>query len=272
MKFLSKKEYADDFQQGRLYMNSLSYFWNHGFSAQKDIMEGVLLSVPPETFSFPLDFVRGQLTDLLFQAVGYGFCNVFCMSAVGLSVLRDTFRGALVKVETPSNMHEFGKYAVIVTDTSEFLRRINRAAKGCKYLCGKVNYSPATLRGQRMDHRHHIIFKSESTFDISEIGGIKKRWDSFDKNEKYSGQMEWRLCIYRGEKSTSPFCLDIGDISDITRRVETKALREEIDRLLPELKISGMEDIFYGNVSRRELRELFYRLGDNRAWMLSTFG
>lgn len=41
IKFFGKRNYAEQFLQGELYMNSLSYFWDNGFEEQKDLFEGV---------------------------------------------------------------------------------------------------------------------------------------------------------------------------------------------------------------------------------------
>ena len=38
-RFFSQKNFLDAFISGKLYMNTLNYFWNNGFEEQKDIFE-----------------------------------------------------------------------------------------------------------------------------------------------------------------------------------------------------------------------------------------
>ena len=36
IRFISKKKYANQFLSGKIYMNSMSFFWSKGFEEQKD--------------------------------------------------------------------------------------------------------------------------------------------------------------------------------------------------------------------------------------------
>lgn len=272
-KFTSKEKYANSFRRGRLHMNTLSYFWNNGFEDQKDIMEGVILSAPPQNVDFlPVDFASLQLADIQFRAVGYEFCNVFCMARFEIIPLTTVPGGRLVDIRTPSNMKDFGDYVVIVDDEAEYLRRIHTAAKNFQYLCGNVCYHNPTLKGAPMEKRPHLLLQTDNTFDVRKLDGAKKKWDAFDKNMRYSGQNEWRLCLYRDVTSTEPYELDIGDIRDITHMIKTRDLEKEIYKLKSNPKFFQSEEAYYGNVSRKDLRELFYKLGDYKAWMFSTIG
>ena len=78
-RFFSQKKFLDAFISGKLYMNTLNYFWNNGFEEQKDIFEGVVCTVPVKDFNgFPMDFQAAQASDYHFRAEGYKFCNVLC--------------------------------------------------------------------------------------------------------------------------------------------------------------------------------------------------
>lgn len=254
-------------------MNTLHYFWNNGAEDQKDILEGVILSTSPQNIDFvPTDFMNHQLTDIQFQAIGYAFCNVFCMSRFEIVPLMPVRGGKLVDIRTPTNMKNFGDYVVIVDDEEEYLRRINKAAKNYPYLCGKVHYHNPTLNGTPMEKRPHIIVRREDALDIHKLNGVKKKWDAFDKSTRYRGQLEWRLCLYRGVTSIEPFELDIGDIRDITHMIKVNDLEKEIYKLKNNPNFLKSTEAYYGNVSRKDLRELFYKLGDYKAWMFLTIG
>lgn len=63
-RFFSQKKFLDAFISGKLYMNTLNYFWNNGFEEQKDIFEGVVCTVPVKDFNgFPMDFQAAQASD-----------------------------------------------------------------------------------------------------------------------------------------------------------------------------------------------------------------
>ena len=49
-RFFSQKKFLDAFISGKLYMNTLNYFWNNGFEEQKDIFEACCLYGPSERF------------------------------------------------------------------------------------------------------------------------------------------------------------------------------------------------------------------------------
>lgn len=50
----------------------------------------------------------------------------------------------------------------------------------------------------------------------------------FDKMDKFSWQNEWRVILYRGEKSVEPYRLEIGNIRDICHWVTIDNLENEI--------------------------------------------
>lgn len=254
-------------------MNSLSYFWNNGSEEQKDILEGMILSTSPQNFSdiLPNEFMDIQLTDICFRAVGYAYCHVLCMARIEFKPIMKTQSGTLVDISTPPDMEALGEYAIIINNEAELLRRINQAAGNNKYLCGPVNYHPPMLNGERMEKRHHIVLKSDKTFDIGKIPGNHLRLDAFDKSERYRGQNEWRLCLYDGKKSEKAIDLDIGDLHDISHVVKTRNLESELRKLSKNIS-RYQQDLYYGNANRRELRELLYKLGDNQAWAFSTIG
>lgn len=264
-------DYAKLFQQGKLYMNTLSWFWNNGFEDQSDILEGVIAKVPPRNMhGFDPDFLEAQCVDFQIQAYGYQFCNVFCMSKIDVNISPN----GKANVAFPAGMKEFGKYAVIVDDENEFLRRINGAAikNGYKYLCGRVNYHMQKIDGVDTTAKHQMTLRTKDPCNIEKyIQGDYKKYDSFDKCTKYAHENEWRISLYRGIKSQAAYEFDIGDLRDITHIVEVTDIN--IIQLLNTCgKLRQSIDCYYGNIGRKELRHLFYQLGDNKGWIISTIG
>jgi len=269
-------DYGESFQKGNLYMNTLDYFWKNGKYKQQDILEGIISTASIDAIEgMPDNFKNVQLVDYQFQAVGYAFCNVFCMSRVEMIILETLTNGYLCDIKT-APIKSFGKYAVIIDDEKEFLSRIKKAVDklNYKFLCGKVDYHIPYFNGVPLDDkRPHIVLRTDPPFDINNILKIKDRRDAFDKAAQFRNQLEWRMCLYRGEKSTEPFTLNIGDIHDITHKVRTYEFeRNEIYKLKYNRKIFDSNDLYYGNISRRELRDLFYKLGDYKAWLISVVG
>lgn len=266
-------DYADSFINGCLYMNTLHYFWNNGFQEQKDIYEGIIGSITPEqAIGFDQDFLNVQGRDLQFQAVGYSYCNVFCMSIIDFIKPADFKNNSSIQAVYPPNMNEFGKYAVIIDDENEFLRRVNAASKNYNYLCGRVNYHTPLLNGKINPLKHSITLRTDESYNFLDYYHQAKKYDAFDKSSFYKLQNEWRICLYRGLKSTEHFCLEIGGIKDIAHVIETKDFIKHIPTLIKNPKIQKSVESYYGNTDRHKLRDMFYELGDNEAWGISTIG
>ena len=264
-------DYAESFINGCLYMNTLHYFWENGFQEQKDICEGVIGSIPPEQIAgFEQYFYSVQGHDLQFQAVGYSFCNVFCMSIIDFLSVPNGFTE--MQAVYPPNMKKFGEKAVIIDDENEFLRRINSVAKNDHYLCGRVNYHTPRLNGKTNYLKHSVMLRTQEAYKFSDFISKARKYDAFDKSDFYKLQNEWRLCLYRGVKSTEPFCLEIGSIKDIAHIVDTKDFIACIPSLYDNPKVLDSVEAYYGNTDRHKLRDMFYQLGEYKAWMLSTIG
>lgn len=257
-------DYAEDFQNGTLYMNTLNYFWENGFEDQRDILEGVSAKSSKDFSNINIPSIKDYiLSDYMFRAEGYKYCNVFCMYSLNIECYE-----CFVKFNTNPDMIKFGKYAIIINDENEYYRRINAAAKKYSYLCGNVNYHriPPSISS-----RNHILLNSKQLFD-SKIINIQHRRDSFDKDEKYKYQSEWRLTLFRGIKSTEPFLLEIGDIRDISTCIKSEDFESEISNHIKNTKFDESNECYYGNIRRQHLREQFVKLGDDKCRLFLIFG
>ena len=100
--------------------------------------------------------------------------------------------------EQRKEMQSFGDTAVIITNVSEFIRRVSESAKliGAQLGYGPVNY----YRDNEKTHQMQVM----------EQHGAAPLW----KRERYSNQREYRFYL---DKETDDFLiLDIGDIHDIS--------------------------------------------------------
>lgn len=273
IKFFSQKSYLREFVSGKLYMNSLDYFWNNGFYEQKDIFEGVVCTVPVRGFNeMPLDFQAVQASDYHFRADGYRFCNVLCFYKVEL-----TQSGRVFHYDLNPSMSQFGDYVAIITNEAEFLKRIETAVRNNNYqvLCGDVHYHPQMINGIQSNPGPRMYLEAEGKkFTIEELRckgfGIRKR-DCFDKGLQYMNQREWRIALYRGYKCTDAYKLDVGNLSDVICCCNAANIQNSIDNCLRLHMYSNVEG-WHGTVSRSEMRELFYHLGEDTTTLFSVIG
>ena len=272
-RFFSRKKFLDAFISGKLYMNTLNYFWNNGFEEQKDIFEGVVCTVPVKDFNgFPMDFQAAQASDYHFRAEGYKFCNILCFYKINF-ILED----GLLHCDLNDDMSKFGEYVAIITNENEFLRRIEAAVKRNHYevLCGDVHYHPQMLNGKQSKEgpRMYLAVK-DRFFKIEELQNrgfnIRKR-DCFYKGIEYHNQNEWRVALYRGEQTTDAYELDVVNLSDIVCCYPVRDIQKGLAHCINR---NGVSDTvgWRGTIGRREMRELFYNLGNNNTTMFSIIG
>ncbi len=299
LKFISQKSFVDDFLNGSLYMNSLYYFWNEYPIKEAAIKRAELISLNPEVdldnISFPIDYKispaqadmfegtvgfdnsknsnmsieNHMFTDTIIRAVGFQFCDTLSFYRLDYE-----FDNMILHYDLP-NMKEFGNYVAIIKDKKELLRRVNEAAKrdNINYLCGDVHYRGLKKSGVNTDfsRKNHITLKCDALFNMDDFN-LKSKRDCFIKMDKYSWQREWRIAVYRGVKDTNAYRLEIGNIKDIVECVSAENLVSTIDRLLRYGEIKTWSVGFYGNISRRDMKEKFYQLGDNMAEMFWLIG
>ena len=267
LKFVGQSEYADSFLDGKLYMNTLHYFWNDYKLVvlprdTEDCLEGC--AGISDIKVIKRDFGDQAINACMARAVGYQYCNVLCFYKLDTAFLPSFSSENLLRMRT------FGNYVIIIDDKEEFIRRIDRKVKNLnyKYLCGEVKYrNPKFI--EDINDQHHIFARAEKYYDLRNIDIASKR-DCFTKTERYSNQNEWRLAIYRGVQETEAYILDIGEMRDIAHKIDINMILEELKQLTAEGKIKTDEYGYYGNISKQEMNKLFYKLGEYRAEIFAT--
>ena len=276
IKYFAKEEYRKQFVAGKLYMNTIDYFWNNGFDDQRDVFEGIVCTVPVKDFEgFEPDFQVVQATDYRFRAIGYKYCNVCCFYRLDYE-----YNERYIRYNHDPQMIEFGEYAALITDKEEFMRRIDRAIKrgNFKYLCGKVHYRVPEKDGIPVKRGPTIDLETKDFyFSLQELidrGYRISRRDCFDKDIRYGRQQEWRIALYRGKKETHPYCLEVGNLSDIVQCFHASEFTKAIDYYLDSNNLESIStfDGWYGNIERKKMRELFYELGENKTVLMATIG
>lgn len=311
LKFISCENYAKDLLAGNLYMNSLEYFWNEypmikakkkrdellayakannlemnedellislgkerEVQGQMDLFEGIYCHADASKLGFQKDLEEHLVTDVSFRAEGYRYCHVHCYYR--LDYWMDNFA---VHWDENEAIKDFGEYVVIIDDEAEFLKRIGRAASSncMDYLCGSVKYREPIKDGKPTPIGNHVVMKlSDRLVDVHDAAykdAITRNRDAFDKMSKMSYQKEWRIAVYDGKRNASAITLHIdGGISDIAHVVKTSELLQELDDMFLRKAVKIGESGYYGNISRADMREKFYALGDYKASMFAVFG
>lgn len=158
VKGFGRQEYREEFLDGRLYMNSLGYFWSNGNEAQRDAAEGLSLEIEPMTLeALPIEFRRVQMHCAQVCPSGFASCNILCFAM-------DTVKNinGLPCIETLGNPRELGEYFIAIDDIDQFLKRVvcAVAAQGAEYIFSPVAYGPPALAPGR-DLGNHILLEMD---------------------------------------------------------------------------------------------------------------
>ena len=170
-------------------------------------------------------------------------------------------------------MSGFGQYVAIISDLSEFVRRVEQKVKsdGLVYAAGPVKYHKVRHSGRTAEayEKHHALIMREDAIPITTIPDLKITKDCFNKNIVYESQKEWRVALYHGSKDIDTYRLEVGDLSDIVIGTDTEHLTACIDQLLRESKIRSCIG-YFGD--RKKLREELLKAGDNMVHQFMVVG
>ena len=212
MKIVPCKEYADTFLDGNLYSNTVRYFRDRGY----DEFEGAAFihpdtlrigshTIPQEDLAGPVIIKLDQVADL----------NIFCMFSWRVPEVGD--EKILIDLESQLGsiaacIKDFGPYTVVVRNTAEFLRRVDRAVtqRGSRFLTsvrGVVRYfDPDTHRTDLAAALKIPLFKQK----------------------KFAHQKEYRFVLQTDREPAGCLVLPIGDIRDIAFCMRTEDVYDSV--------------------------------------------
>ena len=196
-------KYVQDLLDGKLYMKTLDQFGNitKRDSSSDNDFRGDILEGYSESFGLGYnphlykedgngivrDGILGSIDVLALRK------KVYCLSAI------DYFRPSHTLTKPSEKMKAFGKYAVIITDVAEFLKRVHQAFNS---YCKKDNAS-YRLAYNKVSYDVDLYDK----FDYSE----------FHKSKSYSWQNEFRISLDFSEGKFSPAILEnVTDFAKMT--------------------------------------------------------
>lgn len=216
VKFVARECYALDLLDGKIFANRLSWFRRmeqSDGSGRGDRHEGAVGWHQPDIASLttsPLDMSPYIDQPIATHLGRIDNLNLFCTT---YGAIEDEVLAGLSDDDGPEELtsllpvHErclrLGRYAVVVKDVGEFIRRVREAATAEGFVVGQDQieyYDPDTYHG----------FTSPTAA-------------VFRKHEGYSYQREFRFAIQTGTEGDNPITLEIGDMRDIALmfRIET---------------------------------------------------
>ena len=227
LKVLSEQDHADKFMRGELYARRLSWFKRlEGDDGRGDEYEAAIM-LRRDNLIITLEAkneVTGEVEELtipmddlaappILQLEYFNHINVCCMYAAHSGdfkqISEDNIQDYRRQLELPENCLTLGRYAVVITNPAEFLRRVEMAARrhGYKIYRGLVRYYNPEVGTPR------------APLDIGTI---------FTKRKRYAHQKEFRFAIDTGTTGCEPITLNIGEIDDIVMRLDTADINRQL--------------------------------------------
>ena len=222
VKIFDDKKYATDFIKGNLFSNRLSFFRNLEESQDAnrgDKNEGVVGLFQPEQVNLE---INGRILNDLAGPISikmnwHDNLNIFCIYAAHSgnfqSLSTENFDEFKKQLEIPEECLNLGKYAVVVTNVSQFIERVQLAVE-------KNNY------GLRADL---VEYYNPETFN----GSFNEHEAIFKKRDEYKHQKEYRFAFDSGVTGNDSLVVEIGDISDITMLCDVSEVNVKLEMKLP---------------------------------------
>ncbi len=218
-------EFVDSFIQGNLYMNTLDYFRSiENNKAQGDYQEGICGTIKKSQlgqigYQLPKYLLDNMLCDNIpLSSDYYAMNNLFCMYSLKIDDDRLTVYKPNKQIYEFNDENGEQKVVVRITDTDEFLRRLNKALE--KYVNRNVI-------------EYGIYGDISYCSSFTNANGMGSR-SAFHKEPSYEYQNEWRICILQKLLGKTAFVLKIGDISDIVEKHCLDTFVNSLENIYPE--------------------------------------
>ncbi|MFC1934776.1 hypothetical protein ACFLXZ_00470 [Chloroflexota bacterium] len=188
--------------EGILYMNNLPYFWQiEDEELRGDKLDSIAeirrgnsgIAVPKNEPDKPVTITSWNSWRYPCQPEK---TNIFCMCAV---------RPSVGSFPIDKKNFRFGDYALILTNSQEFIDRIS-----------------SQLKAQNISHKANLVEYVSNNY-VGEVG-------LFRKSKKFAYQSEWRLVCFDGPGKERDF--RIGDIKDICIIVKSSEVNQRLSVLL----------------------------------------
>lgn len=227
VKIFEKQEYAEDFMDGRLFMNTIRHFQRYKDKSGElrgDPYEGIIAMYQPSKFTqIRVDNIVIPSNEIATPVVVHGNellnKNAFCIYSLNSRDLDANPMMSLHEFKQTIEIHDscygFGPYCVVVNNAEIFISKVSNGIKQAGYagsLCLVDYFDENSFHGVLPPERH----------------GYQKR--SFFKY-----QQEYRVLIDTRRAEPKELILDVGSLRDITSLVST-------DQFNSLLEIKSLDD------------------------------
>ncbi len=209
LRIFDNENYMNDFLNGKIYMNRLSYFRKieeNSESNRADEKEGLSAFWQPEAGVFKIN--GHTLTDFA-APIEMRFnhsdnLHVFCLFAGATSASNLSDESKLSEIKNDFSVSkecaELGDYYVLIHNSPVFIKRMVKAIRAHNFLgsTGLVNY-----------------------YDPDSFSGEFYNRPAFNKQDNYKHQKEYRFAVDTQVVGEDALVLDIGDIRDIASISDT---------------------------------------------------
>lgn len=228
IKFFKEKKYADEFLNGHIYMNRLSYFRENyagedltNESNVSDKYEGTDGWVQPEHVTMTL-LDTGEpiipISPIQYFNRNWDYYNLFCVFCVYMDPDKDSFSSledaccALLPKNETSNL---GGFCVIIK-AADFTHIFEQA-------CSSLS----------LDLSHDLV----NYFDKNEFSGhFEENRSIFNKVDSFKHQKEYRFCIAPVDYGKDARKLYLGDIKHIAQMCDFDDLKNHIPLVFRQLQ------------------------------------
>jgi hypothetical protein len=226
LKIFEKKEHADDFMNGTLFMNTIRSFKEYKDEKGElrgDEYEGIIALYQPEKLS---EIKIGEHTipasELAAPIVVHGEHllnhNVFCIYSLNSLGYDTVSPETLLDFKRTIQLHEscfgLGKFCVVILNAKSFIQKCKSAAQalGFNGSLGLVDYFD--------EHQFH--------------GSMPEARLGYQKRSLFSHQREYRLKIDTQSQTPKPYFLNIGCLRDIAVLTTPEEFNGQLEIKLPD--------------------------------------
>lgn len=215
------REHLEELRAGKLRFSSIQMYKDHEGSPKvfhdenegiESIFRGdkVKLVIGPPGRQFDISAEQGLVDVRIAPIANY---RVLCFHMIHTGVWTHLEFGEdrkgefLAALQIPEKMNEYGDHVFLVRDIPKFYERISVAvARERLHLTGKMV-------------RYVDFSNAHGTLSSANIG--------FMKDIKFADEREFRLRISAADRELShPFCLEVGDLSDVANIMSLKSFRD----------------------------------------------
>lgn len=201
IKFIDSR-WSDQFRAGRIRMGSVASFrkqYESDFGRRQDFNENLLALYQPDKsiISINDNIISDLAGPVDVRLNNDDFSYLFCMTAItDLDIDRG---GGCFSLD--SALVNLGDSAIIVTNVSEFLRRLRSCISETGWLSGRSDESG----------------KFSSPIEYVDLDTFHGRLGLFRKSSQFAFQHEWRVALADAlEQGLEEIFLEVGDLTDIT--------------------------------------------------------